>query len=95
MTILIYIGTFFPIIGILLSAVLTAVFRGPWRWIALFGGPMATAGICYVLSHKINFHGIPIFVIQFMFLLLFLIVYYPLIITIFMLQNLKKGRYKK
>ena len=83
-------GTFFPLIGVAATLILALFTHKRLRWIILIDGPLVTAGICYLLSHKMNFHIYPIFVLQFMILLLAMIIYYPLLITIGTVNHIRK-----
>jgi hypothetical protein len=76
------IGTFTPLYGVVLTAVLATVLKGKWRVAVLVLVPLLTYIICSAFGGIIGFDGNMLFVALFAVFLTGLCVYYPVLMVI-------------
>ena len=87
-------GTFLPIIGILLTALLAILARpGKQRMLVLFSVPLLTFLLCWVFGEALSYNGNLLFAVIVSSFTLMLCLYYPVLIIIALVMARKqKGK---
>ncbi len=93
---LIVIGTFLPIIGVILTVVLALKLPpGRKRWMVLFGVPLITLLLCCVFGRQIAYDGNLLFAVIFGGFALMLFFYYPVLIVAAIVGAMKRAAVTK
>ncbi len=79
---LILIGTFWPVEGVVLAVVFSLLLRGIWRWVALFILPGLSQVPVFMYTEQLARNGNMLFVTLFGLMLFLLFVYYFVLVTV-------------
>jgi hypothetical protein len=87
------IGTFLPILGLALTFLLACNVRpGMARISVLLLGPAVTLAVCMSFAESIGANGNMLFVALLLILWIFLLAYYPILIAIWAIREVRKRR---
>jgi len=75
--ILVVIGTFLPVLGVVLTALLATILRHWWRLAALILTPLLTYALCNYFANAIAENGNMLFVALLSVYMVTLCIYYP------------------
>lgn len=89
--ILILLGTFLPILGLVLTFGIAAYFA-KIKWYVLFFGPLFTLLLCFIFGERIAYNGNMLFVAILGLYFIFLLGYYPILIGVAIWRWVKKRK---
>ncbi len=79
-SILILIGTFWPVVGVCLAIMIAFLLTGWKRWVGLFLGPVLLLLPCIIFAEQIAYNGNMLFVALMGIVLVLSFVYYPVLV---------------
>lgn len=83
-------GTFLPVIGAVVTAVLALILAGPARWIALVVVPALTGVICWNIAQPVMHNGNLLAAVIYILYLLALMAYYPALLIVALVIRLRR-----
>lgn len=90
--ILVLLGTFLPVFGVIMTAFLAIVLKHWWRVAALIMTPLLTYGLCDYFGSAIADNGNMLFVALLAVLMVALCIYYPVLLITGIVIYCKKSR---
>lgn len=81
-SVLVVLGTSWPVIGLALALIIALLLRARWRWVALFVLPLLLQFPTFMFAEQIANNGNMLFVVMPGFMVVFLLVYYIVLVSV-------------
>jgi len=88
--VLVIAGTFLPVIGAVVTAVLALILSGPARWVALVVVPALTGVVCWNIAQPVMYNGNLLAAVIYILYLLALMAYYPGLLIVALVIRLRR-----